>query len=191
MFVSLRPGSLAQPAFRYNSSMPMPRQALVYLVDYMAWADQTVLNACSALTADDLNRDFGISHSSILGTLCHMFIAEHDWLIRLRESILSPDVEPAPELFYADPPGGSDLAALSQHWPALSKGLSDFVDVASEANLDGDFFAMGFRIQRWKLILHVVNHASIHRGQVVGMIRQLGKQPPGNDIFIEYHVTQL
>jgi uncharacterized damage-inducible protein DinB len=30
---------------------------------------------------------------------------------------------------------------------------------------------------------HVVNHATMHRGQVVGMIRQLGIDPPSTDLL--------
>jgi uncharacterized damage-inducible protein DinB len=30
---------------------------------------------------------------------------------------------------------------------------------------------------------HVVNHATLHRGQVVGMIRQLGITPPATDLL--------
>ena len=30
---------------------------------------------------------------------------------------------------------------------------------------------------------HVVNHATLHRGQVVGMIRQLGITPPSTDLL--------
>jgi len=34
-----------------------------------------------------------------------------------------------------------------------------------------------------QLVLHVVNHATLHRGQVVGMLRQLGVKPPNTDFF--------
>jgi len=30
---------------------------------------------------------------------------------------------------------------------------------------------------------HVANHATLHRGQVVGMMRQLGIAPPSTDLF--------
>ena len=30
---------------------------------------------------------------------------------------------------------------------------------------------------------HVVNHATLHRGQIVGMIRQLGFTPPATDLL--------
>ena len=35
------------------------------------------------------------------------------------------------------------------------------------------------------LMQHVVNHATLHRGQVVAMIRQLGIKPPATD-FVFY-----
>ncbi|HEV8140406.1 MAG TPA: DinB family protein, partial [Pyrinomonadaceae bacterium] len=30
---------------------------------------------------------------------------------------------------------------------------------------------------------HVANHATMHRGQIVGMIRQLGIEPPSTDLL--------
>jgi uncharacterized damage-inducible protein DinB len=30
---------------------------------------------------------------------------------------------------------------------------------------------------------HVANHATLHRGQMVGMIRQLGIEPPSTDLL--------
>ena len=36
------------------------------------------------------------------------------------------------------------------------------------------------------VVLHVVNHATLHRGQVVAMIRQLGVKPPATDLIGYY-----
>jgi uncharacterized damage-inducible protein DinB len=33
---------------------------------------------------------------------------------------------------------------------------------------------------------HMVNHATMHRGQVVGMLRQLGRTPPVTDLLVFY-----
>jgi uncharacterized damage-inducible protein DinB len=33
---------------------------------------------------------------------------------------------------------------------------------------------------------HVVNHSSYHRGQVVTLLRQLGKTPPATDFLIYF-----
>jgi uncharacterized damage-inducible protein DinB len=39
----------------------------------------------------------------------------------------------------------------------------------------------------WQIVMHVVNHATLHRGQIVGMLRQLGVQPPATDIVFYYY----
>ncbi len=39
---------------------------------------------------------------------------------------------------------------------------------------------------RWELLRHMVNHATLHRGQIIGMLRQLGHQPPNLDIISFY-----
>jgi uncharacterized damage-inducible protein DinB len=37
-----------------------------------------------------------------------------------------------------------------------------------------------------QIVLHVVNHATLHRGQVMGMLRQMGTAPPNNDLMNYY-----
>src|SRR3984957_17607743 len=39
----------------------------------------------------------------------------------------------------------------------------------------------------WQIIMHVVNHATLHRGQIVGMLSQLGTKPPATDILFYYY----
>lgn len=163
--------------------MSSPRQMLVYAVDYMAWADAELLRSCEQLSQGELQQNAGISHSSIAGTLRHMFVAERIWLLRLRASISPPLETGEDESLSSEPAPVSDLVTIIERWPAVWEGLRYFVENLSEAEFDREFTAMGASIPRWKLILHVVNHATVHRGQVVGMLRQLGKQPPSTDLF--------
>jgi uncharacterized damage-inducible protein DinB len=51
---------------------------------YSAWANQSLLEGCSALTAQELDRDLRISHASILATLRHLYDGERIWLLCLR-----------------------------------------------------------------------------------------------------------
>jgi|SRR5580698_2394725 uncharacterized damage-inducible protein DinB len=166
--------------------MQAAQQALCYLVDCMIWADREVLAACGQLPAEELHRDLNISHTGVFGTLQHMFIAEHDWLARLRHSMASPATEPPRAQFFPDSNPGPDLAGLLELWPPVWEGFREHVETRSESDLDREFFAMGHWISRQKLILHVANHATLHRGQIVGMFRQLGHQPPSTDLFT-YH----
>jgi uncharacterized damage-inducible protein DinB len=166
--------------------MPAASQTICYLIDYMVWADREVLAACAELGTEELHRDLSISHTGIFGTLQHMFIAEHDWLARLRHSMTSPTTETPPVLFYPSPDPGPDLPGLLELWPSVWEGFAQYADSLQESELDAEFAAMGHRVPRRKLLMHVVNHATLHRGQIVGMFRQLGHQPPSTDLFT-YH----
>jgi uncharacterized damage-inducible protein DinB len=46
-----------------------------------------------------------------------------------------------------------------------------------------------YEIATEKAILHLVNHDSLHRGQVMGMIRQLGIAPPPTDLMMYYRLS--
>jgi uncharacterized damage-inducible protein DinB len=35
--------------------------------------------------------------------------------------------------------------------------------------------------------MHVVNHATLHRGQIVGVLREFGVKPPTTDIVFYYY----
>ncbi|MGD0939617.1 MAG: DinB family protein [Terracidiphilus sp.] len=170
--------------------MPVSRQMLLYLVNYMAWADRQLLSACAALTPEEQNQDMGLSHSGILRTLRHIYIAESIWLKHLIESKLPPFS------VFADPkrlpltPAEPDLCTLQRCWPDVWRCFHQYVETAPEAELAGELRAVGGGIHRWKILLHVVNHGTLHRGQIMGMLRQLGKQPPATDIFVGYHLSQ-
>ena len=53
-----------------------------HLFVYTEWANDLVLGAAEHLSQDQLVKDVGISHKSILGTLAHMAGAEWIWLER-------------------------------------------------------------------------------------------------------------
>jgi uncharacterized damage-inducible protein DinB len=162
--------------------MSISRQALLYVVDYSVWADQQLLSACSALSTEKLRRDMGISHAGIAGTLRHIYDAERIWPERLRDNKLPPLVEIEGRCPFQHPPPDPGLRALQQDWPSVWAGLRHYVETVPEAELAGEIRGIDCSIPRWKLLLHVVNHATLHRGQVMGMLRQLGRQPPATDI---------
>jgi uncharacterized damage-inducible protein DinB len=70
--------------------MSIAKEALLMDLDYSAWANQVLLEPCSALTAEDLARDLGASHRSVLETLRHIYYTERVWVRRLRENAMPP-----------------------------------------------------------------------------------------------------
>ena len=77
-----------------------------------------------------------------------------------------------------------DWQNLQENWEKWSEGLSD-CDLDRDANytlLDGTPFTTPV----WQIVLHLVNHATLHRGQVMAMLRQLGTKPPATDLIFYY-----
>ncbi len=57
------------------------------LYEYDAWANGRTLNACAALTQEQLTRNLGNSFSSVRDTLVHIIGAQMIWLERLHGSL--------------------------------------------------------------------------------------------------------
>lgn len=149
------------------------------LFDYTEYANHLVLDAAEKLTDEQLRRDVKISHGSIFGTLAHMAGAEWVWLSRWQGT--SPSGIWNESTF-------ADLAALRDRWQQLEterKVLLDGLTMdglhaeLSYSNIKGDAFSLPLVAQ----MQHVVNHSTLHRGQIVGMIRQLGIAPPAVDLL--------
>jgi uncharacterized damage-inducible protein DinB len=154
------------------------------LFDYTEWANDLALTAAAELSDENLRRDFSISHSSIFGTLLHMAGAEWIWLERWNGH--SPPGKDAWSLWKID--ACPALATLKQRWRQVVDRRAQFITELDEPRLSAE---LSFRLlsgdsSSMRLVdqmQHVANHATLHRGQVVGMIRQLGIAPPSTDLL--------
>jgi uncharacterized damage-inducible protein DinB len=144
---------------------------------YSAWASGKLVEAVRAVSNADLEKPVGISHSSLLGTLAHILWADWLWFTRVVEPMEKP---------------GQTREALEMVWPGLQDKWVGWAERASEAEinrvveyvsiLDGKLA----RTPAWQIILHVVNHGTLHRGQAMGMLRQMGIAPPHTDLMNFY-----
>jgi uncharacterized damage-inducible protein DinB len=154
------------------------------LFNYTEWANHLVLDAAEALGEEQQKRDFKISHGSIHGTLAHMAGAEWIWLERWRGKSHS-------RIWTAE--DFADVPAIRAPWRQIEEERQALLDSLSEEELGRDLSYRNLKGEPLALPLvaqmqHVVNHATLHRGQTVGMIRQLGVQPPGVDLL--YYLIQ-
>jgi uncharacterized damage-inducible protein DinB len=154
------------------------------LFDYTEWANELAMDAADILPDEQLQRDFGISHKSIFGTLTHMAGAEWIWLERWQGR--SPAKAEAWSLWTPDSCG--DLATLNDRWDEVIDRRKRFISEIDEDKLAADlsFNLLSGDASSMRLVdqmRHVANHATMHRGQVVGMIRQLGLEPPSTDLL--------
>lgn len=151
------------------------------LIRYSDWASRKVLTAALQLTMEQLETPNGVSHGSIAGTLAHIYLADRVWQERIT---------------FSDKPlvWDASLADAEAAWPEIQKAWEAWADALSDGDLERTIQYKSIAGNQGEntaaeIVTHVVNHATLHRGQVVGMIRQLGVQPPGTDFI--YYLREL
>ena len=154
-----------------------PAEALLHL-RYSGWASRKLVDAVRALPPDDLNKPLGVSHGSLLGTLGHVYWADCIWCSRA--------VDPAVVL-----PSEMTLEALASDWPAVQQKWETWAAALGEDALAQPIHYKTLNgtpgmTPAWQIVMHVVNHATLHRGQAMAMLRQLGVKPPPTDLIYYY-----
>ena len=155
-------------------------------LDYTQWASRRLIEAASTLAPEELTRDFGTADKSILGTLVHVYAAERAWLGRLTGAPAQPFTTEA----------DYRLSVLQHDWPTLHERWKDWAGKLSDAGAEASVSYADLRGKRWEqpvwqIVLHVVNHSTQHRGQVLGFLRALGHTPPKIDLTEYYRSPQL
>lgn len=155
-------------------------------LDYSLWASQRLVDAASQLTAEELTRDFGTADGSVLGTLVHIYAADRAWIGRIEGAPPDTFLEPVVDMHLSVLQ--SDWPAVQQRWHAIAADLDDNTvqTVVSYADSKGNPYQNTIQ----QIVLHVVNHATHHRGQVSGFLRAMGHRPPPLDLMRFYHEHQ-
>jgi uncharacterized damage-inducible protein DinB len=164
--------------------MPLSVEDLKEHLAYSAWASQRLVHAVSELTEAELLRDFQTSDHTALGTLVHTFAADRLWLARMRKA---PRPQYSSEADY-------HLSVLQNEWPEVYRQWDHWLDGLNDDAVSADLTYQDMRGNSWtqpvwKLVMHVVNHGTHHRGQVSGFLRILGRVPPVLDL-VAFHRLQ-
>ena len=159
----------------------MTKAILETHLKYTAWASGRLLEAAAALSEEELNRDFLTADKTVLGTLVHCFAADRAWYYR---------VDGSPRSSFIDPEDRS-LAVLTTEWPKYSQRWLETLSKETEESLARIITFTDWKDKQhqqplWQIILHMVNHATHHRGQVSGFLRSMGGVPPQLDLIFYY-----
>lgn len=171
--------------------MPLLKEILATDTGYTAWATRQLLQVCSALTQEEIERDLRASNGSVLKTFRHIYYAERVWLQRLETDTLPPVEEVGDQRLFRDPDPEPSFRELEQKWPRVWEGYRRWLEVADESLLEGELSTLmpdggEFRLTRGEIVVHAVNHSTLHRGQLIGLLRALGVKPPNTDAFSYY-----
>ncbi|WP_343668659.1 DinB family protein [Chitinophaga sp.] len=158
------------------------KEVVLNLAGYHLWANQRLATVLKKLTEAQLDQEVVSSFSSIRQTVYHMWDAESVWKQRIE--LVEQTQKPAP-LFQGT------FEAACDEWMGVSRQLLEMVQQINPVKLPHTVAYYNSQKQYGKLtvieiLMHVFNHATYHRGQLVTLLRQVGvTKIPGTD-YSEY-----
>ena len=164
-----------------NQKYKILKEILVQYATYNLWANQRLINTINNLPEDVADAAIINSFSSIKKTLQHLNVVEFIWWQRLKlvESIL-----PLEEKNQSAKEIGKELLSYSLQW-------KEWVEKSTVAAFEHEFVYRNSKKEQFKqpvyqMLIHLFNHQTYHRGQLVTMLRQVGiEKIPATD-FIEW-----
>ena len=133
------------------------------------------------LTPEQFTQTLSYSHGSVRGHLVHLMNVDEGWFSELRGVLPS---EPFPSS------NGDDRQAIRAHWDHVEQMMREYLtelrdDMLFEKPIkepeeDKDLIV-------WQVLLHVANHGTDHRAQILRSLNDMGLETPPQDyIFYVY-----
>lgn len=150
------------------------------LFAYNDWANGRIFESLATVTGEEWGREGGGSFASLRGTAAHLVGAEWLWLRRWKGE--APETLPD----WLDEPA---VASLREELDRVESEREGWLDDLRDDDLTSP---CAYRFQSGErhvtpygtLLRHLVNHSSYHRGQLVTLLRQVGRTPPNTDLLV-------
>lgn len=157
------------------------KELLKQYAAYNIWASQKIMEIILSLSEEKQLAELPSSYSSLYKTVLHIWDAESVWWqrLKLQERLLAPS-----ETFKGN------MQELVSSLQQQSKLWEEWISNASELSIEHVFQYQTlareqFKQPTWQMLLHVFNHGTYHRGQLINMLRQLGVEKlPATDFIL-------
>ena len=159
----------------------MNANAFRHFYDYHFAENRKVWNGVASLSFEQFTQNVNYSHGSMRDQIVHLIDAEDVWFSELQ------DVQPSEPL----PPSNSDdQEIIREHWDRVEQNMRAYLAELRDEMLfdkpikepeeDQDLIV-------WQVLLHVTNHATDHRAQLLRVLHDLGVETTYQDyIFYVY-----
>ncbi|RYZ26750.1 MAG: hypothetical protein EOO10_14675 [Chitinophagaceae bacterium] len=152
------------------------KELFIQYASFNLWANNLLFNIIENLPEEQQKAELKSSFPSLYNTVLHLLDAESIWWqrLKLQEKIIRP----------SDAFAGT-FSELSKILQQQNKLWIEWIQNTNEHGLQHEFIYFNSKKERFKqpvyqMLLHMFNHGTYHRGQLVTMLRQLGieKIPP-------------
>ena len=157
------------------------KELLIQYAAYNLWANKILLEKLAQVPKEILHKEMGSSFGGIYKTIVHLMDVESMWWqrLKLQEHVQLPEKDP-----------DENFNELLKKLLALSKQWNDWVNDANEKNLTHVFGYQNtkkefFKQPVYEMLLHLFNHQTFHRGQIITLLRQNGiDKIPATDFIV-------
>jgi uncharacterized damage-inducible protein DinB len=131
------------------------------------------------LSHDQFTQDVGYSHGSVRNQIVHLVSVDDTWFSGLRGVEIPEPLNPA---------DFADRESLRAQWDNVEQTMRDYLtalqdEMLSTKPLEGE----DKDLLVWQVLLHVVNHGTDHRAQILRLLNDLGVKTVSQDyIFYVY-----
>ncbi|WLG48060.1 DinB family protein [Pseudomonas sp. FP1742] len=151
------------------------------LTDYKRWADQRLFDSLMALPPEELNRKRRSVFNNMIGTLNQIYVVDCIWQAHLEGR--GHDFKTSHDLLH------TELPELRMAQQEIDQWFCGWSSAQTEESLDKpiEFTSVSGEsgvMSAGAILLHVVNHASYHRGWVVQMYAEIPAMPPITDLSV-------
>lgn len=145
------------------------KELLMQMASYHIWSNQRIADLVLTLPEEKHLATVPSSFPSLHATMLHMWDAESIWWQRLR--LHERFVRPSDHFKGSFRDVLNGLMSQSRLWETWISNASDrsLTHVFEYRNSKKELFKM----HTWQLLLHIFNHGTYHRGQMVNMLHQL------------------
>jgi len=157
----------------------MNADAFRQLYDYHFSENRKIWDTCvMPLSQEQFIQDASYSHGSVRNQIAHMMNADDMWFCELR-GVANPNLLDTEV---------NDRQLIREHWDAVERTMQGYLSSLRDEML----FQKPITVPEedkilftWQVLLHVANHGTDHRAQVLRLLNDLGVKTESQD-FIFY-----
>jgi uncharacterized damage-inducible protein DinB len=150
---------------------------------YAGWATEKLFVVLEKISKEEYNAPGCSGHGSIRDTLAHCLSAEQGWFLWFDKSMSVSD-SMAVRLKSEEI---ETMIQAREHWQAIRQRTERCIRSLTENEMLVIWSAATPRVNialpLWKFLLHVANHGTHTRAQIVSALRRLGYDPGNYDLF--------
>jgi uncharacterized damage-inducible protein DinB len=147
----------------------------IFAYDVATW--RRVWDSIATLTPGQCEQPIAYSHGSVRDQMLHVTRVSIAWLMGLKG-------QPGGQQFQLDPSDFPTIASIRTRWEAVAEETLAHVNGLTDEDLAGTL--PGMMGPTWQVLVHLVNHGTDHRAQVLRDLADLGAPSFAQDMIFQF-----